>query len=155
MVPGITGQYLRNAFMRCVLAECARSVTIEFGTTFSQVGARLGEHVYIGPMCHIGLAHIERDVLIAAAVHIPSGSETHGTRDIRTPIRDQPGIRRVVRIGAGSWIGSGAVVMADVGRNSVIAAGAVVTRAVPELVVAGGVPAVVIRPRDEPCESSS
>ena len=35
----------------------------------------------------------------------------------------------MVRIGAGSWIGSGAVVMADVGRDSVVAAGAVVTEA--------------------------
>jgi acetyltransferase-like isoleucine patch superfamily enzyme len=37
--------------------------------------------------------------------------------------------------------------MADVGENSVIGAGAVVTRAIPSLVVAAGVPARVLRSR--------
>jgi virginiamycin A acetyltransferase len=146
-VPGVTGQYLRTAFLRHALAHCAPSVTVEFGTIFSKTGARLDENVYIGPMCHIGLAHVERDVLIGAAVHIPSGPETHGTADVATPIRDQQGTPRMVRIGAGSWIGSAAVVMADVGANCVIAAGAVVTKPIPEFVIAGGVPAEIIRNR--------
>ena len=38
-------------------------------------------------------------------------------------------------IGAGAWIGSGAVVMADVGCDTIIGAGAVVTRSVPPLLV--------------------
>src|SRR5687768_996350 len=78
LIPGIPGQYIRTAFLRQALAECAASVVVEFGTIFSRVDARLGENVYIGPMCHIGLAHIERDVLVAAGVHIPSGPDTHG-----------------------------------------------------------------------------
>lgn len=150
MVPGVAGQYIRTAFLRCVLAECAASATIEFGTIFSRTGARIGEQVYIGPMCHIGLVDIGPDTLIAAGVHIPSGPETHGIADTRIPIREQLGTPRVVRIGAGCWIGSAAVVMADVGASTVIAAGAVVTRPVPELVIAGGVPATVIRSRTEP-----
>jgi acetyltransferase-like isoleucine patch superfamily enzyme len=155
LVPGIIGQYVRTAFFRCVLAHCAKSATIEFGTILSRAGAHIDENVYIGPMCHIGLVHLERDVLIGAAVHIPSGPDTHGTTDIRTPIREQPGVVRLVRIGAGSWIGSGAVVLADVGADSVIAAGAVVAEPVPALVVAAGVPARIVRPRSDPCESSS
>ena len=157
IVPGVIGQYLRTAFLRCVLAHCAESVTVEFGTIFSQAGTRIDDNVYIGPMCHIGLVHLERDVLVGAAVHIPSGPETHGTRDIMIPIREQPGAPRLVRIGAGTWIGSAAVVMADVGANTVIAAGAVVTKTIPGLVIAAGVPAEVIRNRapDATCESSS
>ena len=34
----------------------------------------------------------------------------------------------LVRIGAGAWIGSAAVVMADVGANSIVGAGSVVTK---------------------------
>jgi acetyltransferase-like isoleucine patch superfamily enzyme len=156
-VPGIFGQYLRTAFLRCVLAHCAGSATVEFGTIFSQAGARLDDNVYIGPMCHIGLVHLERDVLVGAGVHIPSGPDTHGTRDVTIPIREQPGSPRLVRIGAGSWIGSAAVVMADVGPNTVIAAGAIVTKSIPPLVIAGGVPAEIIRSRipPGPCESST
>ena len=81
LVPGITGQYLRTAFFRCVLAHCAKSATIEFGTILSRVGAHIDENVYIGPMCHIGLVHLEANVLVGAAVHIPSGAQTHGTAD--------------------------------------------------------------------------
>jgi virginiamycin A acetyltransferase len=147
LVPGVIGQYLRTAFFRRVLAHCAPSVVVEFGTIFSQRGARLGENVYIGPMCHIGLAHIERDVLVGAGVHIPSGPSTHGTADPARPIREQQGVRRVVTIGAGSWIGSAAVILADVGPRSVVGAGAVVTRPVPEAVFAAGVPAGVRRTR--------
>jgi acetyltransferase-like isoleucine patch superfamily enzyme len=147
LVPGIAGQYLRRAFFCRVLDECHASVTIEFGTLFSRAGARLGEQVYVGPHCHLGLVHLERDVLIAAGVHVPSGPDTHGISSLDRPIREQPGSLRMVRIGAGSWIGSGAVVMADVGRDSVVAAGAVVTEALPDRIIAAGVPARVVRQR--------
>jgi virginiamycin A acetyltransferase len=148
VLPGILGQYLRRAFLSHVLAACDATSTIEFGVLFSQAGARIGENVYIGPRCHIGLAHLEADVLVGASVHIPSGSQTHGTGDLDMPIRLQPGVRTVVRIGAGAWIGSNAVVMADVGRNSVIGAGSVVTRPIPDGVIAAGIPARVVRPRE-------
>jgi virginiamycin A acetyltransferase len=82
-------------------------------------------------------------------VHIPSGAATHGIDDMSRPIREQAGTRRVVRIGAGSWIGSAAIVLADIGRNTVIGAGSVVTKAVPDAVIAVGVPAKVIRSRDD------
>ena len=147
VVPGLPGQYLRRAFLIRVLAHCHPTATIEFGTIFSQTGARIDANAYVGPRCHIGLAHIERDVLIAAAVHIPSGAHTHGLDSSGTAIREQTQQRMVVTIGAGSWIGSAAVVMANVGRNCVIGAGAVVTHVIEDDVVAAGVPAKVIKRR--------
>ena len=154
LVPGLVGQYLRRAFLARVLeGGCASSATIEFGTIFSQAGARIDDNVYVGPRCHLGLVHLERDVLVAAAVHIPSGPQTHGT-DPSRPIREQEGDRRLVRIGAGSWIGSNAVVLADVGRGSVVGAGAVVTQPIPDGVIAAGVPARVVRQRDRPLAAS-
>ncbi len=150
LVPGIIGQYLRRAFLTWVLDYCHPSVTVEFGTIFSKAAARLEENVYIGPRCHLGWVFIERDALIAAGVHIPSGPLTHGTEDAGTPIREQAGTLRMVRIGARSWIGSAAVVMADVGRDSVVGAGAVVTKPLPDRVFAAGVPARVVRSREPP-----
>lgn len=148
LVPGIAGQYLRRAFYRHVLAECDIWATIEFGVLFSAAGARIGKNTYIGPRCHIGLAHIGHEVLIGPAVHIPSGGATHGTVDLNRPIREQQGAHTVVQIGDGCWIGSTAVVMADVGAQTIIGAGAVVTRPIPSRVIAGGVPAKVIRTRE-------
>jgi acetyltransferase-like isoleucine patch superfamily enzyme len=148
-LPGVAGQYLRNAFLRAVLAECHPSATICFGTTFSRSGARIGENAYIGAGCNIGLAHIERDVLIGSGVHVPSGSATHGIADLSIPIREQPGDERMVRIGSGAWIGNAAVIMADVGRKTVVGAGSVVTRPLAPFAIAAGVPARVVKLRGE------
>lgn len=147
LVPGLVGVYLRRAFLIRVLASCDRSATVEFGTTFSQTGARLEANTYIGPGCHLGLVHIERDALLASGVHVPSGAATHGTQDVERPIREQTGTRTLVRIGEGAWVGSAAVVMADVGRHAIVGAGAVVTAPIPDFSVAVGVPARVIRDR--------
>jgi virginiamycin A acetyltransferase len=147
LVPGITGQYLRRAFLSFALAGCDRSATIQFGTIFSDPRARLEANVYVGPRCHLGFVHLERDVLLGAGVHVPSGGATHGTADADRPIRDQPLTRTLVRIGEGSWVGSAAVILADVGRHSVVGAGAVVTSPLPDYVVAAGVPARVIKER--------
>jgi len=147
LIPGVIGQYIRNAFLRRVLAHCAPSAVVEFGTLFSKTGTRIDDNVYIGPMCHIGLAHLQPDVLVGAAVHIPSGQQTHGIDHLDVPIREQPGVSEMITVGTGSWIGSAAIVMADVGPNTVIGAGSVVTKAVGGAVIAVGAPAKVVRSR--------
>lgn len=150
LLPGVTGQYLRRAFLQRTLARCHPSVLVEFGTLFSQCGAVLEANVYVGPRCNLGLVHLERDVLLAAGVQIPSGGKTHAFDDPARPIREQGGERRVVTVGEGAWVGTGAILLADVGKGTVVAAGAVVTKPLPDFVIAGGVPAKVIRPRFDP-----
>lgn len=148
LIPGLLGENLRRAFLCRVLDHCDRSAVVSFGTLFSQTACRIDARAYVGPRCHLGRVHLEENVLLAAGVHIPSGPHTHGTK-LGTPIREQPGSLRTVRIGAGAWIGSAAVVLADVGADTIVAAGAVVTQPLPDAVIAGGVPAKVIRRRDE------
>jgi acetyltransferase-like isoleucine patch superfamily enzyme len=147
LVPGLVGQYVRRAFLGYVLAACDATVTIGFGTLLSSAGARLDEHVYIGPRCHLGLVHLERDVLVGAGVHIPSGGHIHTATDPDRPMREHELTRSLVTVGEGSWIGSGAVVMADVGKRTIVGAGSVVTRPLPDDVVAAGAPAKVVRDR--------
>ncbi|MDW8244052.1 MAG: acyltransferase [Thermogemmata sp.] len=150
LLPGISGQYLRRGFLQQVLAHCHATAVVEFGTLFSQCGAVLEENVYVGPRCLLGLVHLERDVLLAGHVIVPSGGRTHYFDDPSRPIREQGGERRQVRIGAGSWIGAGAIILADVGRGCVVGAGAVVTRPLPDYAVAVGVPARIVRFRQPP-----
>jgi acetyltransferase-like isoleucine patch superfamily enzyme len=149
LVPGLPGQYLRRAFYCRTLDACHSTTVVEFGCLLSKAGARLGENVYVGPMSHLGLVDIERDVLIASGVQIPSGPLTHGIDDLDRPIREQEGERRRIRIGAGAWIGAGAIVLADVGAGTVVASGSVVTHPLPDRVIATGVPARVLRERGE------
>jgi acetyltransferase-like isoleucine patch superfamily enzyme len=151
LVPGVLGQYLRRALLARVLrGGCGSSAVIEFGVLFSQVDSQIDERVYIGPRCHLGRVHLEQDVMLAAGVHVPSGARTHGTELSTSTFRDQSGSLRQVRIGAGSWVGSNAVVMADVGRNTIVGAGAVVTRPLPDRVVAAGVPARILKGLEQP-----
>jgi virginiamycin A acetyltransferase len=148
LLPGLSGRYLRRAFLSLVLDECHPTATICFGVLFSKAGARVGANAYVGPRCHLGLVTLEPDVLLAAGVHVTSGARTHGTDDLARPIREQEIAVSRVRIGAGTWVGSAAVVMCDVGAGSVVGAGAVVTRPLPGGVVAAGVPAAVLRTRE-------
>jgi virginiamycin A acetyltransferase len=145
--PGLVGQYLRRAFLQRVLARCHPTVLVEWGTIFSQTGAMLDENVYVGPRCGLGFVHLQKDVLLAANVQIPSGGATHFFDDPTVPIREQGGERQLVTIGEGAWIGTGAIVLADVGKGTIVGAGSVVTKPLPENVLAAGVPARVIRPR--------
>jgi len=98
------------------------------------------------------LIHIERDVLIAQWVLIVD--HNHAYEDITIPIVNQ-GITEggKIRIGRGSWIGRGAVILCPkgeltIGRNCVVAANSVVTRSIPDYSLVAGLPARIIRQYD-------
>jgi virginiamycin A acetyltransferase len=147
LLPGLTGMFLRRAFLSRTLAKCEPSAEVCFGTLFSQAGSEIGDNVYVGPRCHLGLVRLEKDVLIGAGVHIPSGGRTHYFSDPHRPIRAQGGERKTITVGEGAWVGSAAVVLADVGKGTIVGAGSVVTRPLPDFVIAAGNPARVIRQR--------
>jgi acetyltransferase-like isoleucine patch superfamily enzyme len=146
-LPGVAGDYLRAAFYAATLEQFGRDVRVEFGTIFSTPTARVGDHVYVGAYCVIGNVDIGADVLLGSGVHLLSGQGQHGIEDLDRPIRLQPGEFSRIRIGQDTWIGNAAVVMAHVGRQCVIGAGSVVTKDVPDLSIAAGNPARVLRSR--------
>jgi acetyltransferase-like isoleucine patch superfamily enzyme len=142
---GYPGVYLRAATYRLVLAAAGADVQIGFGTVLSKPAARIGDHVYIGRYCSLGWVEIERDVMLADFVAIPSGGDTHRVGGAtRTPPRELENRFRPVRIGEGSWIGGHATILADVGSFAIIGAGAVVTKPIPDFAIAVGVPARVV-----------
>lgn len=148
-LPGTIGSLIRVAALRWLSQGCDEHVRVEAGTLFSDNRVTLGRHVYIGSYCVIGWANIEDYALIASRVSIPSGQHVHHFDRTDIPIALQGGTRTPVRIGRGSWIGEGAIIMADVGEECVIGAGSVVTKPVPPWSVAVGVPAKVIRSRKQ------
>lgn len=149
LFPGFTGEYLRAAFYRWVLAECGEDVCVSFGTVFSHAGARIGRGVYVGTYCSLGDVTLEDDVLLASGVSVSNGTSQHGIERLDVPIREQPGTWPRVTIGRDCWIGERAVVLADIGRQCVIGAGAVVVAPIPDCSIAVGVPAKVVRHREQ------
>ncbi len=106
----------------------------------------IGEECYIGAQCYFDLAakiFLRDHVVIAPQTAIITGTHRIGGPSHRTGT----GIDKDVEIGDGVWIGARCTILPGViiGNGSIIAAGSVVTKDIPENVLAGGVPAKVIR----------
>ena len=73
--------------------------------------------------------------------------QNHGYDDLDLPISRQAMPERPVRIGAGSWLGHGTVVLpgATIGRHVVVGANSVVRGEIPSYCVAAGNPARVVK----------
>ncbi|MDA7915250.1 acyltransferase [bacterium] len=147
LFPGRLGNYLRVGFYRFALDKCDPTATISFGTLFSKRGAVIGKHVYIGPRCILGLVTLEDDVLLGPDVQIPSGPMTHGIKLTNVPIRNQPGTVERITIGTDTWIGAQCTILANVGHQAVVGAGAIVTRNVSNGTIAAGNPAREVKNR--------
>lgn len=135
-IPGKWGEYIRYAFYKMALPKCGKDCCISFGTIFAHPTVELGNNVYIGLYCIIGNVSIGDNVLIASRVSIPSGKYQHYEKK---EIFDR------VNIGTNTWIGEGAVVLADLGTNCIIGAGSVVVDPIPNNSVAVGNPARVVK----------
>jgi acetyltransferase-like isoleucine patch superfamily enzyme len=109
---------------------------------------RIGARCVIGRGSHIVAHHsidIGDDVYTGPYVYITD--QNHGYDDPDTPIGRQIPKNTAVSIGAGSWLGAGAIILpgAQIGRNVVVAAGSVVRGTFPDRCVAAGVPAKIVR----------
>jgi len=97
----------------------------------------------------VGGVRLERFVLIAGNCYIGGGRYFMDNPSL--PIIEQ-GIysKGPVIVGKGTWIGAGVIILDGIriGKGCVVAAGAVVTKDIPDYCVAGGVPAKIIRSVD-------
>lgn len=134
------------------MVNISRDVKIECLTMAGRAEAGMvviGDRVFIGErsiiICNARIT-IGRLTMIGHGVSIVDFN--HGTsRD--GPMRDQLGTTAEVAIGEDCWLGAGVIVLpgVTVGDGTVVGAGSVVTRSLPKNVIAGGVPARVLRDR--------
>ncbi len=115
--------------------------------------------VTIGDRCLIGKGsgivghdHVEIGDDVFTGHHVYITDANHGYDDPSLPIGRQFAPSRPVRIGDGSWLGHGTIVLpgATIGAHVVIGAGSVVTGDLPDFSVAVGNPARVVRRLDQP-----
>ncbi len=110
--------------------------------------------VSIGKKCVIGRgSHIIGHWSIALGDEIQLGpyvyitDQNHTYLDPDAPVGWQEPEESAVSIGSGSWLGTHVVILpgTHLGRNTTVAAGAVVRGTFPDHVVLGGVPARILR----------
>lgn len=152
LLPGPPGVYLRGAYYWGALQRCSWEVHIGFGSVFTHRGAELSRRVSTGAYCVIGHGRIGEQVMLASRVSIPSGKRQH--LDASGNLADSTHYDHV-NIGARSWIGEGAIVMADVGAGCIVSAGAVVSKSMPDHSLIGGNPAKVLRELTQTLQSGA
>lgn len=134
-----------NQILSNILAKKLNNVTV-FTPIYINYGKNIniGKNVFINFNCTflaLGKITIEDDVLIGPNVSLIT--ENHPL----DPTQRKGLISKSILIKRNAWIGSNVTVLPGVtiGENSVIAAGAVVSKDVPDNTVAGGIPAKIIK----------
>ncbi len=129
-------------------------VSLAVGMPFEVLDQDADPVITIGDRCTIGRGssivgrsriEIEDDVMTGPNVYITDHNHCYADPDV--PISQQWPVQGTVRIGAGSWLGTGTVVLpgADIGRQVAVAAGSVVRGSIPDHSVIAGAPARVVR----------
>jgi acetyltransferase-like isoleucine patch superfamily enzyme len=125
-------------------------VSTDFGNPGKFI--KIGNNVGIGEFAYLGGAgglEIGNDCIIGQ--YLSCHPENHEYQDLNIPIRLQGVSRKGIRIGDNCWIGSKVSILDGVviGAGSIIAAGAVVNKSFPPNSIIGGVPAKLLKTRDE------
>lgn len=149
-IPGYEGMFLRWLFCKATFKKIGKKALIwpsVYVTHAYNIVA--GDHLAINRGCHIdgrGGLTIGNHVLIGPDVFIGSSNHVVSPKD-NAPRLFLGHIPEPVSIGHNVWLGAHAVICPGVriGDQSVIAAGSIVTKDVPEAVMVAGSPARVIK----------
>lgn len=138
---------IRHAGAMLFFEQCGKDVDVGKG---AKVSSRLsiGDRSGIGDRSHIqGIVKMGNDIMMAPEVAIIATNHNYTTTDI--PMNQQGHTDEMIEIGDDCWLGYRAIICAGVkiGKGSIVAAGAVVTKDVPEYSIVAGVPAKVIKLR--------
>ena len=175
-LPGVSGAMLRAVYWRGKLAALGLSPTISPGIqVLGSDGVHIGRNFCCGRDCEFyadgggqiligdrvklnsrvslnasinGEIHIGNNVLIGPSVLVRTTDHAFSRTDI--PICKQGHVPGEILIGDDVWIGGNVTILGGVviGRGAIIAAGAVVNADVPAYSVVGGVPARLLRWRE-------
>jgi acetyltransferase-like isoleucine patch superfamily enzyme len=148
--PGVTLEIGRDAVLRL-----GRWSWIGHGTKIRahEGVVEIGAKTVLGQECTISSfqsVRIGRECILADRVMLIDFD--HGVVEVERPIRLQGIYKRDVAVGHNCWIGYGACILrgATVGDNCIVGTSTVVTKDVPSNAVVGGVPARLLRMREEP-----
>ena len=145
LVPGMPGDYLRKCFYFLTLGRCSLNCEIGFLTFVHDRRTQIGHRVHIGTAVGLGWVSVGDGCLVASRVSILSGANQHQLGpDGRLTPHDRTTAKQL-HIGHDTWIGEGAIIMADVASHCIVGAGSVVRKPVDSGSLVTGNPARSIR----------
>jgi virginiamycin A acetyltransferase len=150
LLPGLPGMILRRGFYRLALDSCARDCFIGFGVIFTHRAVVIEKDVYVGPYALIASSRLREGCLIGSRASILSGGGLHSLGPTGRWLPADMSKMVQTEIGAGAWIGEGAIIIANIGPGAMAAAGSVVAAPVPARIVVAGNPARMIRKLEPP-----
>lgn len=141
---------IRPFFLKFFFSSVGKEICIENNIYFGK-----GKDISIGDKSGIGInARLQGPLKIGNYVmmgpNVSIYTENHCTADINTPMMSQGFTdKKQVTIEDDVWIGINVTILPGVtiGKGSVLAAGAVVTKDVPSYTIVGGNPAKIIKRR--------
>lgn len=142
---------IRSSIGPYVFDKCGNNINIERCANFGAgTGISIGNNSGLGINCRIrGPLEIGNDVMMGPDVVIITSNHDISRTDVPMRLQGTLPSKKVI-ICNDVWIGARVVILPGVtiGNGCVIAAGSVVTHDIPDYVIAGGIPAKVIRSRN-------
>lgn len=141
---------VRGAVAGGCFDQHGRNLNIERGADFGRgIGITIGDNSGVGENCSIR-GPLEMGANIMMGPNVTILTSVHNTSRTDIPMNRQGYLpNKKVTIGDDVWIGTKAIILPGVtiGKGTIIGAGAVVTKDIPDYAVAVGVPARVIKYR--------
>lgn len=146
---GLFFPWLRRKLAEQFLEKCGTNLRVKHNADVS-MNVSVGDHSEFGQrsLIHGGVS-LGSHVIMGPDVKIYA--RNHRTDDLTVPIQLQGKVQKHTTIGDDVWIGANVVVLPGVvvGDHAVLAAGAIVTKDVPDWAIVGGNPARVLKYRNE------
>lgn len=144
-------KYFRGWICRHIFKSAGKNINIESGAHFGDGSLiEIGNNSGIGVNCQVsGPVKIGQNVMMGPEVMIFTANHRFDRVDV--PMRQQGNLSpQPVTIQDDVWIGARAIILSgvDVAKGAIVAAGAVVTKNVPEYAIVGGNPIRIIKYRN-------
>ncbi len=140
--------FIRKALVERFVKKCGKNVRVKSGADISPLIC-IGEDSELGTRCLIqSNVTIGNNVIMGPDVKIYSKNHRYDSLDI--PIQKQGEVSYKTIIGNDVWIGANVIILPNkkIGNHTLISAGTVVTKNVPDFAVVGGNPGKIIKYRN-------
>lgn len=141
--------WIRSYLVRNYLTSCGADLRVKRGAEIS-LNSSVGNHSELGTRSMIQ-SNVQIGDYVIMGPDVKIYSRNHLFSSLEKPIKNQGKEYFKTIIGNDVWLGANVIVTAGcrIGNHVVVAAGAVVTKDIPDFAVVGGVPAKILKYRNQ------